>query len=167
MLIIICGLPGVGKSTAGKLLRTKLKKVELETDKLKPINVLEDLKFKKEVKTSVYNTLFENGVKRLATGGSVILNATFFKKAYRDQAEELAKKFGTKLYIIDVKCPEEIALKRIKKRYESGESDVTAKVYYIIKNQFEPIKRQRFEIDNAESLKNLEKQIDIIIKKIK
>lgn len=168
MLIIICGLPGVGKSTVGKMLREKLKNVLIESDQLKSTKkILEELKkrnfLEKEIKKSVYNTLFRNGVRRLAQGGSVILNATFFKKVYRDQAEKLAKKFGVKFYIIEVKCPEEITLKRIDKRHKNGESEVTAKVYYIIKSQFEPFKRKKLVVDNAGDLKNLEKQIDEII----
>ena len=166
MLIIICGLPGVGKSTVGKLLRKKLKQPEVETDKLKPTKVT-DLELRKEIKRSVYNTLFVNGARKLSRERSTIMNATFFKKVFRTQADELAEKFGTKLYIIEVKCDEDITLKRIKNRYDKGESDVTARIYYIIKARFDKIKRKHFVIDNSKDIDHLKKQVDEAVKKLK
>ena len=172
MLIIICGLPGVGKSTVGKILRAKLKEQMIDSDQLKPTKkILEELKNKsfwaKEVKTSVYNTLFSNGAKRLINGQSVILNATFFKKIYIEQAKKLAKLFKAKFYIIEVKCDEEIVKSRIEKRYKAGESEVTMKTYHIIEAKFEPITEKKFVIDNSGDKIELEKQVNLIIKKIK
>jgi len=172
MLIIICGLPGVGKSTVGQMLRAKLREQVIESDQLKPTKkILDGLKnrsfWEKEVKTSVYNTLFSNGAKRLMNGQSVILNATFFKKVYVDQAKRLAELFKTKLYIIEVKCDEEITKKRIEKRFKDKESEVTMKTYHIIKSKSEPIVEKKIIIYNNEGKKELEKQVDKIIKKIK
>jgi len=159
-------LPGVGKSTVGKLLRKSFKAPEIETDKLKPTKVT-DLELRKEIKRSVYNTLFVNSARKLAKGRSTIMNATFFKKIFRTEADNLAKKFGAKLYMIEVKCDQDITLKRIKKRYEAGESNVTARAYYIIKARFDEIKRKHFVVDNSGDLKNLEEQINDVIKNIK
>lgn len=172
MLIIISGLPGVGKSTVGKILRAKLKEQMIESDQLKPTKkILDELNkgvfWDKKIKTSVYNTLFINGAKRLINGQSVILNATFFKKAYIEQAKKLAKLFKTKLYIIEVKCDEEIAKKRIEKRIKARESEVTMKTYHIIKAKFEPITEKKIVVDNSGSKKELEKQINLFIKKFK
>lgn len=172
MLILICGLPGVGKSTVGQMLRTKLKEQMIESDQLKPTKkILEELNkgvfWDKKIKTSVYNTLFSNGAKRLIHGQSVILNATFFKKVYVEQAKKLADLFKTKLYIIYVKCDEEIAKKRIEKRFKDKESEVTMKTYHIIKSRFEEIREQKFVVDNSETRKELEKQVLKIATKLK
>ncbi|MFA6296931.1 MAG: ATP-binding protein [Patescibacteria group bacterium] len=171
MLILICGLPGVGKSTVGEMLRAKLKEQMIESDQLKPTKkIIDELKNKnfwaREVKSSVYNTLFSNGAKRLMNGQSVILNATFFKKAYVDQAKKLAELFKTKLYIIYVKCDEEITEKRIEARFKAKESEVTMKTYHIIKSRFEPIREQKIVVDNSGNRKELVKQINKIINKI-
>jgi predicted kinase len=163
MLIIISGLQGTGKTTIAKIISKKLEMRLLRTDILIKKS-FPDIKYTLREIELVYKEFFSQAEKILKDKKNLILDATFYKKNYRTQAEKLAKKFKIKFIIMEVICSEENIKKRIKNRKD--ESDADFNIYKKYRNNFEQIKKSHFIIDNSKSLLNTKKQINKFIEKI-
>ena len=146
MLIIVCGLPGTGKSTVarhlsydlgGEVLRTDLIRREL----FKDANLEEVLKsndpmrydlerifdrqesipeeYQQKIwrqKEMVYEELLRRVEALLEKGANVILDGTFYKRKLREKIYSIARKLGVSVYLVECRCPEEAVKDRLKER---------------------------------------------------
>lgn len=146
MLIIVCGLPGTGKSTlarhlssdlGGRVLRTDLIRREL----FKNASLEEVLKsddpmqydleriFDKQEeipeeyqqiiwkqKEMVYDELLRRVERLLEKGNNVILDGTFYKRKLRERIYFVAEKANVHAYLIECRCPEKVVEDRLIKR---------------------------------------------------
>jgi len=150
MLIVICGLPGTGKSTlarhlssdlGGKVLRTDLIRRELFKDaSLEEVLKSEDpMKYdlerifdrQREIpekyqrmiwkqKEMVYNELLRRVEQLLEKKSDVILDGTFYRRKLRETIYLTAKKMGVPTYLIECKCPERAVKDRLERRREAS-----------------------------------------------
>ena len=149
MLILVCGLPGVGKTTMAKRIADETKSFVLSTDTLRK-KIIDDPEYTEREKELVYNLLFEMAEKFLMTGKNVILDGTFYRKKLRDRARKLAERTNNEFIIVEIVCDEKIVKKGMAKRKERGsESDADFEIYKKIKRQFEPIKEKHLVIDTT------------------
>jgi len=165
MLILVTGLPATGKSTVSKRLGHTLKAEILRTDIIRKELFNKPLYTDTE-KEIIYKTLLLIAGHLLKQDIDVILDGTFYKKEPRDQARKLAKKHGKRFFIVETRCPEEIALSRLanRKRNLKSPSDADQEVYLKVKNLFEKIDDEHILIDTGWNIKEAVKDL---VKKIK
>jgi len=146
MLIIVCGLPGTGKSTlarhlasdlGGSMLRTDLIRRELfKNASLEEVLRSEDpMRYDLErifdrqgeipeeyqqmiwkQKEMVYDELLRRVERLLEKGNNVVLDGTFYKRKLRERLYSAEKKKKTPAYLIECRCPEKAVEDRLAKR---------------------------------------------------
>lgn len=146
-LIMVCGLPGTGKTTVAKKIADSTKSFVFNTDVLRK-ELFDDPDYSKREKELVYNLLFEMAGKFLMTAKNVVLDGTFYKKELRERGEELAEKMKSDFHVVEVVCEEKTVKERLVKR-KGGVSDADYGVYLKLKKQFEPIKGKHAVIESG------------------
>ena len=165
MIVIICGLPGVGKSTLAKYLAPVINATVLSSDKIRkelfptPTYSMSELKIVYDVMIITAKYLNECGV-------NCILDATFNRE---DSRIEVKKKLGLddrQFQIIECSCPEDIAISRLGYR-KNDYSDATIQVYQKMKSIREPVKVDHITVDTTYSPEeNAVKVVEYISKRL-
>jgi predicted kinase len=147
MIIIICGLPGVGKTTVAKGLAPLLNAVILTTDKIRKELFSKPMYGQRE-RRLIYDVMILMA-KYLDTAGiNCILDATFTRESSR---REIQKKIGLAskdIRIIECICPEDIVLSRLRQR-KYDYSDADSSVYRKMKRIYEPVKVEHLTVDTS------------------
>ncbi|MDY6764385.1 MAG: AAA family ATPase, partial [Halobacteria archaeon] len=92
-LIVICGYPGVGKSTVASLIAEETNARIYDSDHVRK-ELFPDPTYSREESRTVYNELLERGREALEDGETVVLDATFSRRSKREQAESIADDLG-------------------------------------------------------------------------
>jgi len=150
MLIIVCGLPGTGKTTLSKRIADETKSFLLNTDVIRK-KITEDPKYTEREKSLIYELLFEMAEKFLLTGKNVILDGTFYREELRERAKEIARNTRNKYKIIEIICDEKLIKKAMVERKKDRKcvSDADFDTYNKIKKQFEPIREKHLVLDTS------------------
>lgn len=120
MVIVFCGIPGSGKSTIARMLKEEL-------EKFGQTKIFISDKVSGKVYRKISKWLKEN----LGKADYILIDATFYKKEWRDQILTLVGKEA--VLIVYLYCKLETCLERNKKR----ESSLQKRVIYIINSQME------------------------------
>jgi len=155
-LIIVCGEPGVGKSSVAEYI-AKLFDIfgnchVLATDEIRKELFGPEPEYTKEESQATYDEMFDRARLRLQENENVVLDATFMLQRGRERANRLAQEH-TEPYnftIVRVTCDPDTAKRRIRQREESA-SDADVQVYHSIRDRFEPIELPHVTIDNSDS----------------
>ena len=159
MLVMICGLPGTGKTTLAKAVAERINAVHISSDTVR-MKMLEERTYSAEEKEKIYDTILEEAEKQLKEGKNVILDATFYKKALREKVRVIAADF----FIVECTTHENLIKERIfARKKEETESEADYKVYKKVKTEFEPIAERHFAVDTSLPL---EKQVELVMKYI-
>jgi len=118
MLIIICGLPGVGKSLIAEKLAKKLQAEHISIDGIRRKYLkdnkyfrYEDKSFPKEERNLAYKKMLEVARNKLKQNKNIILESSFSTAAKRKRIIRLAKQINQKYFLIEITCPEKIVKK--------------------------------------------------------
>ena len=144
---MICGLPGVGKTTVAKKLAPLLNAVILSTDKIRK-ELFKSPTYSKKEKNQIYDVMILMAKYLHTVNVSCILDATFNKSAFRN---EVKRKLGIKtnhLHIVECVCPENLIISRLKSR-KNDYSDADIKVYKKMKKIHEPIKEKHIQVNTG------------------
>ena len=131
LLISTCGLMGVGKSAVAVELAAKLGAVLLRSDELRreltgremterredPFN---QGSYSPEISGRTYDLLLERAAAALASGKTVIADASFARQDDRDRFRRMADKTGVPFLILFMECSRETALARLDRRQALG-----------------------------------------------
>lgn len=179
-LVIMTGLTGTGKTEIAKKI-AKIKKYKIlssDVERKKMLNIkLEEHHFDafekgiytKDITVKVYNKLFELAEKYLIKKVSVIIDASFLKKNYRESAQELAKRVNSKFLCIEVVCAEETVRRRLALRLKKSNnpSDGRIEIYEKQKEIFEAITNLPPEnYIKVDTTNGIEKPIEKILLKL-
>jgi len=145
MLIIVCGLPGSGKTTLAERLAKKIGAVHLSSDIIRK-QMHPKPAYTEEEKREVYVAMARKAQELVRGGGGVVLDATFYRREYRAMMEAVAQRNDERLYLILCTISDEEARRRIGGR-KGGPSDADFEVYLRLKEGFEPIDGDHLEID--------------------
>jgi predicted kinase len=136
MLIIISGLPGTGKTSFAEALARKLKIAHLNSDKVRD-SMGRRGHYDRETKRLIYETLLQTAENYLKAGQDVIVDATFYKKSYRELYQKLARDYQAPLKWIALTAQESTIKKRVQTKRVYSEADF--EVYQKIKATYEPL----------------------------
>lgn len=164
VLVVVAGLTATGKSTLVAAVRGVGSMKVLSTDAARRVifNIPEgehrrgefgrDL-YTEESTCKVYEAVLEEAREWLALGRSVILDATFSKKRYVEEARAIADKNNALCFVVECVASDETVRARMEKRLldKSSLSDATYETYLHMKEGFEPIEGEviRVSTDGA------------------
>jgi predicted kinase len=163
LIIVICGLPGTGKTFLSNKLSPFLNATVLSTDKLR-----KEL-FKKPTYTSweralIYDILFLLAKYLHSSGVNCILDGTFNKENSRIEVKELLHLTNEQFHIIECICPEDMIITRLLLRKDDY-SDANVSIYLKMKKIYEPVRQKHISINTIRPIdKNLEKILKYIYK---
>jgi predicted kinase len=157
MLIIVCGLPGSGKTTLAEALSRRVGAVHISSDAVRkemfPRPVYSD-----EEKGKVYGELASRARRLLSEGRKVVVDATFYKKGQREAMRAIADEAKVQLRTILCSLPDETVRKRLMGRKPGGMSDADYAVYTKIKEVFDPMEDEHLELDSSLPMRELLKR---------
>jgi len=149
-LMVVFGLPGVGKTYLARRLAEKHLAMHLLSDSIRKqlCNVpVTEHRFEgygkglyaSGVSQRTYAEMFNRAEMFLRGRISVILDATFTSEESRERCRQLAKKLNVPLLFIWVTCPEKTVVSRLRRRANrAGFSDANLTIYRIMKEKFIP-----------------------------
>jgi hypothetical protein len=131
VLVMTCGLMGVGKTTVGRGLAAALGARLLRTDELRKelagLPPTADMSvpfgaglYSPEMSARTYDLLLERSLSALAAGQSVVADAAFLRRAERERFAAAAQAEGFAWLLALMECPAETALARLDRRQASG-----------------------------------------------
>jgi predicted kinase len=147
MLVIVCGLPGVGKTTFAKKLAPLISAIVLSSDKIRK-ELIDSPTYEKEERKLIYDVMILLAKYLHDSGKNCILDATFNKEYSR---VEVKKKLGIqdeKFFVVECLCPEDVVIPRIADR-RNDYSDAGIEVYQKMKKIYEPVQGKHISIDTS------------------
>jgi aminoglycoside phosphotransferase family enzyme/predicted kinase len=146
-LWIFCGLPATGKSSLGEAVADALGVPLFQSDRVRREEQGErehertafgEGPYRLEMRHRVYTRMLALAQQVLKTGRSVILDATYSRRKWRDGARVLASDLDTNLVFVECLCREETIRSRLIKRTDSSLSDARLEHFRQMREAFEP-----------------------------
>lgn len=150
-LILISGLVGTGKSALAAnlspLLRAEIIRTDILRKEILHIPTTEHRYenfgtgiYSDEMSGKTYAKALKLAEQRLKVGDSVMIDASYKRKAERLKAKETAERMGASFLMIECICPEDIIKRRLQERLAKADepSDGTWEIYHAQKNDFDP-----------------------------
>lgn len=151
-LIVMCGLTGTGKSfLAGRLAR-RLGAATFTSDVIRKeilgipatehrLDKYGEGIYRSNATGRTYDALLDRASTALERRESVILDASFMRREDRDRARKLAEQTGSRFFIVECTCADEVAVKRLIERLrQSGQpSDGRPEIFAEQRKRFEAI----------------------------
>jgi len=147
LIVLICGLPGVGKTTIAKNLAPLIDAVILSTDKIRK-ELIPNPTYIKEERKLIYDVMVLIAAYLQNLGTNIILDATFNKEDSRNKVKQRIRVPQDEFFIIECVCPENIIFSRIKNRKEDY-SDADISVYKKMKKIYEPVKADHITVNTS------------------
>jgi predicted kinase len=156
VLVMLCGLPGSGKSHLARSLADVLPFAIIESDQVRKI-LFPECSYSGEESRWVHRTCHALMAKLLRKGVRVIYDATNLHERHRELVYRLADGEEVKLIIVKAVAPEELAYDRLQSRQggdgETKEvSDADWRVYRRMERMVEPIGRNYVVVDTSQDL---------------
>lgn len=148
-LWIFCGLPATGKSSLAEMVAKKLSislfqsdrvRKEMQPDSHQKVVPFGQGIYRSEIRDTVYTRLSALAGKILAQRDSVILDATFSRRKWRDEVGRLAMSLDADFIFVECVCKEDTIRSRLKRRErETSVSDARIQHLSQMIKGFEPL----------------------------
>jgi len=149
LIIIVCGLPGVGKTSLANELAPLIRAVVLSTDKIrkelisKPTYRIQERKLIYDIMLLLARYLHDAGI-------NCILDATFnTENSRRELKKSLNLISSPQIDIVECTCPEYIVISRLRSR-KNDYSDADISIYKKMRNSYQPIKEKHIVVDTSQ-----------------
>lgn len=161
MLIIVCGLPGTGKTTLAAALAEKLGAGHISSDVTRK-RMFSRPTYSEDEKEAVYKRMAEEAANALSEGRDAIADATFYRASERARFRRIAESAGTKAFVIVCYLPEAEVKRRLVGR-RGGPSDADFGVYLKVRETFEPVAGSHLEADMSVPLEgNVKRAMEFV-----
>jgi predicted kinase len=150
-LVLLCGLPGTGKTWVAQRLARPLRASAHRSDvRRKQIAGVPRTSRRREgfesglysagMTERVYDSLREDAEAELRAGRTVIVDAAFPRRAQRAAFAEAARRAGRPVWILHLQAPEPVVRERLERRQADADevSDADFGVYLRARESFEP-----------------------------
>lgn len=155
---VVCGLPGVGKTTVAEHVARRLDADLLRTDVIRK-ELRPDPEYTDEESRRVYEELLERARQSLDAGRNVVLDGTFHDAEYRKLARNVTNRLDADFTLIRIECESAVARDRIASR-TGDESDADVEVHAEFRDQFDAISMDHVTVDNTRGLDRTERQVE-------
>ncbi|OYR42132.1 kinase [Halorubrum sp. Ib24] len=145
-LAVVCGLPGVGKTTVAERIAAHVDGEILRTDVIRK-ELFGDPDYSDAETEAVYAELIDRARERAADGDAVVLDATFADARFRADVREMGERVAESFDLVEVECDESVVERRIERR--DGISDADFDVYLHFKDVFDRIETAHVTVDNS------------------
>lgn len=153
MIVIVCGLPGSGKSYFATRLSAALHARYISSDDIR-FRMFPERTYSDAEKTQVYAAMLSAMNDAIAGNQAVVLDATFSREAWRRMFEDAAATRQQALVYIEVVAPDPLVRERLRQPRTSSEADYA--VYRKVKDEAEPLLRDHLVLtssnDNIDSM---------------
>lgn len=161
-MVLLCGLPGTGKSYVAQKLAARLPIVVLASDAVRHL-FFPTPAYTSEENTIVHRALLEVTANLLEAGHSVLIDATNLMHRHRQRYYSLAEAYGNHLLIVQTIAAPEIVRHRLAERQAgrtpSSCSDADWEVYLDFADSVEPIRRPHRVVDTSEDIADVIEEI--------
>ena len=145
-LVVVCGLPGVGKTTVAKRVARHVSGEILRTDVIRK-ELFDDPEYSDAETEAVYAELIRRARKRVTEGSSIVLDATFADARFREDVREVGDAVANGFDLIEVECDEAVVERRIERR--EGISDADFEIHRQFKQLFDRVEADHAVVDNS------------------
>jgi predicted kinase len=147
VIILFCGLPGVGKTTLAASVAKKTGATILSSDKIRK-ELIRYPTYASVEGRLIYDVLMLMTKYLSAAGIDCILDATFNRERSRKEVENTLRLNKVQLYVIECTCPEDVVFERLRDR-KNDFSDADYSVYAKMKNIYEPVQGRHLDVDTS------------------
>lgn len=170
-LVMLCGLPGTGKSTIAAELAHQLPAVVIESDRVRQ-RLFAPPAYTADESSNVHRVCHTLMSWYLRHYYHVIYDATNLYEYHRQLVYRLAERSGGKLVVVEVTANDEVVRNRLEPRQNkvqsgcsAGEySDANWDVYLRMSRRAEPIERPHITVDTSDS--NLARAVKQVLEAI-
>lgn len=142
-LVVVSGLPGVGKTTLAKALAHALDARHFNTDTVRE-NLHLRGQYDPTTKAKVYQALSQNVCQSLSEGATTVIDGTFYLAALRKPYFDLSATLEIPIYWIELKADEATIRERVSRSRPHTDADFG--VYQSIRDQYEPMDTPHLEL---------------------
>jgi predicted kinase len=161
LIILICGLPGTGKTFLSNKLSQYVNATVLSTDKLRK-ELFGKPTYTAWERALIYDVLFLLAKYLHSSGINCILDGTFNMEKSRSEVKELLNLTNDQIHIIECICPEDMIITRLLLRKDDY-SDANVSIYLKMKKIYEPVRQKHISINTTKPIdKNIEKILKYI-----
>lgn len=158
MLLVVCGLPGAGKTTIAEAVTDRVDGRLVRTDVVRK-DLFPDPDYTEAEKLAVYDELLARGREAVADGETAVLDGTFKEARFREDVVALADDLGVEFQLVKVECDEPVARQRIRERTDD-ESDADPELHSRFRELFDPVDCNHVVVDNSGDLEATLAQVD-------
>lgn len=158
-LIVVCGLPGAGKTTVAREVGERRDAKLLRTDVIRK-EILTEPRYTEAETQLVYEEAFDRTREILSEERDVVIDGTFRERDYRIRALETAEEVESGFQLVRVVCDEDVVRKRIKERVDD-ESDADFQIHQMFRDTFDRVALQHVSVDNSGKLEETLRQIGV------
>ena len=145
-LVVVCGLPGVGKTTVAERIADHVDGRIRRTDVIRK-ELFDDPEYTDAETEAVYVELLSRARGDVDAGDAVVLDATFADDRFRTDARETAAEAGAEFDLVEVACDEDVVERRIERR--DGISDADFDIHLHFKQLFDEVATDHVVVDNS------------------
>ncbi len=161
MIVLICGLPGTGKTTLAKHIAPLIDAVILSSDKIRK-ELFPTPTYSREEREFVYQVMLLLAKYLHSAQKNCILDATFTREKSRVDALRAIGISMDEFFVVECHCPEFLVKTRLSLRKDDF-SDADILTYYKMRKIYESTKMTHIDVDTSDTPS---KNAESVIRKI-